>query len=457
MADLARELARIVGRKRVLSSPADLVLYSFESSIHRGRPRAVVLPDTTEEVVRIVRLAGRMGIPFIARGAGTNLSGGTAPTDGELVISLTRMNRILAIDPANQKAVVQPGVVNLDLQNALAAYGYTFCPDPASQKVSTLGGNVAENAGGPRCLKYGVTTDHVLALELVLPEGELVWVGGEVEDSPGYDLTGLVVGSEGTLGIVTTIVVRIVPLPEAGKTILAAFDSLEAAGEAVSEIISAGIVPAALEIVDKLTVQAIEASYNCGYPQDAAAVLIIDLDGLRESLDPQATACADFCRSCGATEVRIALSESERETLWAGRRSAFGASARLSPSFLVSDGTVPRTRLPEVLRKVGEIGERHRVRIGNVFHAGDGNLHPNIFFSPDDPDERRRAIEASHEILEVCAAVGGTISGEHGIGLEKISALSLIFSEADLAAMRRVKEVFDPSGLANPGKVLPLP
>ena len=455
MANLLRELGRMVGRRRVLSSPADLLLYTFDSSIYRGQPRAVVLPETTEEVVRIVKLANRLGLPFIARGAGTNLSGGTAPTGGELVISLTRMNRILKIDPPNQRALVQPGVVNLDLQDALAAYGYTFCPDPASQKVSTLGGNVAENAGGPRCLKYGVTTNHVVGLELVLPDGDLTWVGGEVEGAPGYDLTGLVVGSEGTVGIATTIAVRIVPLPEAAKTLLATFDSLEAAGEAVSAIIAAGIIPAALDILDLPTIQAIQASYNIDYPQDAAAVLLIDLDGLRDVLDRQAQHCADCCRRARATEIRVSVSDAERESLWLGRRSAFGASARLGPSFLVSDGTVPRTRLPEVLKKVGEIGERFQVRIGNILHAGDGNLHPNIFFSADDPEERRRAIEASHEILKVCVAAGGTISGEHGIGLEKIPVLSLVFSQADLAAMRRVKEVFDPRGLANPGKLLP--
>jgi len=456
---LAKSLARIVGRRNVLTEPADLLLYSYDSSTARGQPDAVVLPASTEEVSRVVRLCARHRIPFVPRGAGTNLSGGSVPARGGVVIALSRMNRVLEVDVANQLAVVQPGVINLDLQQMLAPHGLQFCPDPASQKVSTIGGNVAENAGGPHCLKYGVTTNHVLALTVVLPSGEVRAFGSRVADPPGYDLVGLFVGSEGTLGIATEITLRLRPLPESVQIVLAVFDALEAAGQAVSRIIAArlGELPAALEIMDRTMIQAVETSFPSGLPTDVEAVLLIELSGLKQALDRQAERCAAICRELGAQRVEIGRTPEESERLWSARRSAGGATARLCPSFVVNDATVPRTRIPEVLRRMQEIERRHQVRITKIFHAGDGNLHTNILFHRDDPEERRRAEAASAEIFQVCASVGGTITGEHGVGSEKVEFMPLIYSAQDLEAQRRVQQVFDPGGIANPGKVFPQP
>ena len=365
------------------------------------------------------------------------------------------MNKVLEIDVANQLAVVQPGVVNLDLQNLLAPHGLQFCPDPASQKASTIGGNVAENAGGPHCLKYGVTTNHILGLTVVLPSGEVRQFGSQALDPPGYDLVGLFVGSEGTLGIATEITVKLRPLPESVQIVLAIFDTLEAAGQAVSNIIAASILPAALEIMDRATIQAVEASFPSGLPTDAEAILLIELSGLQEALDSQAQSCVAICRELGARQVQIGRTPEERDRLWSARRSAFGATARLSPTMVVNDATVPRTRIPEVLRQMQDIALRHNVRISRVFHAGDGNLHTNILFHRDDPEERRRAEAANAEIVSACARVGGTITGEHGVGAEKVEFMSLIFSPQDLEAQQRVRHVFDPNGLANPAKVFP--
>ena len=452
-----RALQKIVGRRNVLAQPADLVLYSYDSSTARGRPDAVVLPASTEEVAGVVALCAKYGIAFVARGAGTNLSGGSAPVRGGVVIALSRMNRVLEIDVPNQRAVVQPGVVNLDLQQMLAPHGLQFCPDPASQKVSTIGGNVAENAGGPHCLKYGVTTNHVLGLTVVLPSGEVRKFGSPAADPPGYDLVGLFVGSEGTLGITTEMILRLRPLPETTRIVLAIFDTLEASGEAASRIIAARMLPAALEIMDRATIQAVEASFPSGLPTDVEALLLIELDGLEEALDRQAEATAVICRELGARRVEIGRTPEERERLWSARRSAFGAMARLSPTMFVSDVAVPRTRIPEALRKIQEIERAHGVRIARVFHAGDGNLHTNILFQRDDPDDRARAEAAAEAIFRVCAAVGGTITGEHGVGAEKVEHMRLIFSAEDIEAQRKVKMTFDPLGLANPGKVLPEP
>ncbi len=452
---VVKALARVVGRRNVLTLPADLLLYSYDSSTARGMPGAVVLPASTEEVAGVAKVCARHRIPFVARGAGTNLSGGSAPIRGGVVIALARMNRVLEIDVENQRAVVEPGVVNLDLQNVLAPHGLQFCPDPASQKVSTIGGNVAENAGGPHCLKYGVTANHVLGLTVVLPSGEVRRFGSKVEGTPGYDLVGLFVGSEGTLGIATEMVLRLRPLPESAQIVVAFFDSLEAAGEAVSRIIAERMVPAALEIMDRATIEAVEASFPSGLPTDVEAVLLIELDGLKEALDRQAERCAAICRELKARSVEIGQTAEERERLWSARRSAFGATARISPAMLVSDATVPRTRLPEVLRQIQEVERKSGLRIAKIFHAGDGNLHSNIMFDRNDPQGLHRAESAAAEIFRIAADVGGTITGEHGVGSEKPGFMRLIYSSEDIGAQRKVREVFDPQGLANPGKVLP--
>ncbi|MBI4242175.1 MAG: FAD-binding protein, partial [Candidatus Rokubacteria bacterium] len=377
------------------------------------------------------------------------------PSEGGLVISLMRMNRILEVDYDNQLAVVEPGLVNLHLSSAIGPRGYYYAPDPSSQQACTLGGNVANNSGGPHTLKYGVTTNHVLGLEVVLPDGEIVWLGGKTRDPEGYDLVGLFVGSEGTFGIATKIVVRILKKPQAVKTILAIFSEVNQASEAVSAIVARGLVPAALEMIDQVTIQAVEDAFGCGYPRDAAAALLIELDGLAMGIEVQAERVMAACRECGAREVRLARDESERQLLWKGRKSAFGAYGRISPAYMVMDGVIPRTRLPYVLQRVNEIVAAHNLRVGNVFHAGDGNLHPNILYDPRRPGEEERVVQAGAQILKVCAEVGGSISGEHGIGLEKMDYMSFIFSEADLATMKAVKQAFNPRGLCNPGKIFP--
>jgi glycolate oxidase subunit GlcD len=452
---VVKSLRRIVGRQHVLTGPADVLLYSYDSSTARGTPDVVVFPASTEEVARVVRLCAARRLPFVARGAGTNLSGGSVPLRRGVVVVLSRMNRVLVIDAPNQRAVVQPGVVNLDLQNRLAPLGFQFCPDPASQKASTIGGNVAENAGGPHCLRYGVTTNHVLGLTVVLPSGEVRRFGSAVLDAPGYDLVGLFVGSEGTFGIATEMVLRLRPLPESTQVVLALFDELEAAGQAVSRIIASGTVATALEIMDRHTIAAVEASFPSGIPLDVEALLLIEIDGLAEALDRQAARCAEICRSFRARSVQIGRTPEERTKLWTARRSAFGATARLNPSMLVNDATVPRTRIPEALRGIQEAERRHRVQIAKIFHAGDGNLHSNILYDRDQPDGLARAEAASEEIFRLAAQIGGTITGEHGVGAEKPRHMHLIYSPADLEAQRRVQRVFDPCSLANPGKVLP--
>ncbi len=448
-------MSRAVGRRNVLTKPADLLLYSYDSSTAVGQPEAVVFPGSTEEVARVVGVCAQRGIPFVARGAGTNLSGGSVPLRGGVVIALSRMDRVLEIDVGNQRAVVQPAVVNLHLQEMLAPHGLQFCPDPASQKVSTLGGNAAENAGGPHCLKYGVMTNHVLGMTVVMPSGEVREFGAKALDAPGYDLVGLFVGSEGTFGVATELVLRLRPLPESTRIVLAIFDTLEASGEAVSQIIAAGMMPAAMEIMDRATIEAVEASFPSGLPTDVEAVLLIELDGLEEALDKQAEQCAAICRNLKARQVEVGRTAEERDRLWAARRSAFGATARISPTMLVSDATVPRTRLPEALRKIQEIERACGLRIAKIFHAGDGNLHSNIMFDRTDPGEFEKAEAAAADIFRACAEVGGTITGEHGVGAEKPEFMRLIYSPDDLDAQRRVKEVFDPTGIANPGKVLP--
>ena len=367
------------------------------------------------------------------------------------------MNRILEVDCTSLWARVQPGLFNLELGNALAPMGYQFLPDPASQKAATLGGNVAENAGGPHCFKYGVTTNHILGMTVVQADGQVVQLGGTAPDPLGYDLPGVFVGSEGTFGICTEIVAKIARLPESVKTLLAIYDTIDAGSRTVSAIVAAGMIPATLEMMDQLVIQAVEASLHCGLPLDCATVLLIEVDGLRDDLELQAKAIEDLCLAHGAREVRQAKDDTERNLLWAGRRGAFGAVARLAPSFLVCDGTVPRTALPEAIRKVAEVALKYDLRIPNVFHAGDGNLHPLILFDWRDADQKARVLKAGMEILALCASLGGTISGEHGVGLEKLEAMRLVLSEADIETQRRVKRTFDPRNLANPGKMFPAP
>ena len=453
---LRRELETIVGAGGVLSDPEELLVYESDGlTLFRALADFVVFPTSAEQVAAVVRLANRESIPFVARGAGTGLSGGCLPAEGGLVISMMRMNRVLEVDYDNQIAVVEPGLVNLHLSWAVGPRGFYYAPDPSSQQACTIGGNIANNSGGPHTLKYGVTVNHVLGLEVVLPDGEIVWLGGKTRDALGYDLAGVFVGSEGTFGIATKIVVRILKKPQAVKTVLAVFDRIEQASAAVSAIVAAGLVPAAVEMIDQLTIQAVEDAFGCGYPRDAAAALLIELDGLAVGMPAQADRIVTACREAGAREVRAAADEAERQLLWKGRKSAFGAYGRISPAYMVMDGVIPRTRLPEVLRRVNEIASAHGLRVGNVFHAGDGNLHPNILYDPRKPGEEARVVAAGAEIMKVCAEVGGSISGEHGIGLEKADFMPFIFSAADLALMQRLKAAFNPRGLCNPGKVFP--
>jgi len=455
-AGLRRELESLLGKSAVLSDPEELLVYESDGlTLFQALADFVVFPTSVEQVSAVVRLANRESLPFVARGAGTGLSGGCLPAEGGLVISLMRMNRVLEVDYENQLAVVEPGLVNLHLSWAVGPKGFYYAPDPSSQQACTIGGNIANNSGGPHTLKYGVTVNHVLGLEVVLPDGEIMWLGGRTREAQGYDMAGLFVGSEGTFGIATKIVVRILKQPQAVKTVLAVFDQVEAASESVSAVIGRGLVPAAMEMIDQLTIQAVEDAFGCGYPRDAAAALLIELDGLREGMETQAERVMAACRENGAREVRAARDEAERQLLWKGRKSAFGAYGRISPAYMVMDGVIPRTRLPEVLRRVNEIVGAHELRVGNVFHAGDGNLHPNILYDPRKPGEVARVVTAGGEILKVCAEVGGSISGEHGIGLEKIDYMPLIFTEADLHAMRGVREAWNPRGLCNPGKILP--
>ncbi len=454
--DLLAELSRIVGPEDLFASRRDRLAYEYDATPERCEPEAALFPANANEVAALMRVACRERLAVVARGAGTNLSGGTVPLGGGIVLVFTRMNRVQEIDVANERAVVEPGVVNLELQNLLAPLGYLYAPDPSSQKVSTLGGNVGENAGGPHCLKYGITTDHVCGLEVVLPDGEVVDTGGLVEDSPGYDLTGVVVGSEGTLGIVTSMALRLMRVPEAIRTMLAIFDSLEDSGNAVSGIIAEGIVPATLEIMDRTIVEAVEASGSrAGYPVEAEGVLLIELDGLEEGQDRQARRILEICRANRARDVQVARNEEERNRLWTGRRAAYSALVSLALGSSIHDTTVPRTKLAETLHKVKEIATRYRLTIGTAAHAGDGNLHPLIVFDPDDPEVVERVHQADREIVRLCVEMGGTLTGEHGIGLEKRDYMPMLFGDLELDLMRRLKRAFDPEGLMNPGKLLP--
>ena len=456
-AEVVQELSTLLGERHVLHMPYDLALYEYDASIERGQPEIVVFPSTTQEVAAIVKIAARHGVPIVPRGAGTGLSGGAVPIRGGIVIAFARMNRILEVDFENLRAVVQPGLVNLHLTTAISPQGFCYVPDPSSQRSCTIGGNVGENAGGPHTLIYGVTTNHVLGLEIVTADGDIMEVGGWTHDTPGYDLTGLLIGSEGTLCIVTKIIARIVHLPEWVKTMVAIFDTMDDASNTVSEIIASGVIPAAIEMMDQMILQAVEADTHAGYPMDAAAVLLIEAEGLKEGVEEQVAQITQVCQKHHARTIRVAKDEAERQLLWAGRKNAFGAVGRICPEFYVQDGVVPRTKLPYVLRRVSEICEHYKLRVGNVFHAGDGNLHPLILFDSQIPGEVERVRQAGHEILSVCAEVGGSITGEHGVGIEKQEEMALIFSDADLRMMERVRAAWNPQQLLNPGKLFPLP
>ena len=452
---LVRELEEALGKDAVLWKTEDLMLYEYDGSVEQARPEYVVFPRSTRDVVQIMLLANRFQVPLVGRGAGTGLSGGALARHGGILLVFSRMNRILELDFENQRAVVQPGVVNLDLTRAVEHAGLYFAPDPSSQKACTIGGNVAENAGGPHTLAYGVTANHVTGLELVLPEGDVVRIGGKVTDSPGYDLTGLLVGSEGTLAIVTEVTVKLTRLPEAVKTLLAVYDAVDDATETVAEMTARGITPAACEMLDGWMLRAVEDFVHAGFPTDSAAVLLIEVEGLREGVEAQADEISEVCRLHHAREVRVARDARERDLLWKGRKNAFGAIGRLSPTYYVQDGVIPRTKLPATLRRIDEIGKTYGFRIGNIFHAGDGNLHPIILFDARDKEQFDRAVAASNEIMKFCVEMGGALTGEHGVGMEKNELMPLMFSEADLNLMRRVRDCFNPAGLLNPGKIFP--
>ncbi|HXG03174.1 MAG TPA: FAD-linked oxidase C-terminal domain-containing protein [Candidatus Binatia bacterium] len=450
------ELCEIVGADGLVTTPEGRLVYECDMhTFYKGAPDAVVLPRSTAEVQAVVRACRRAGVPIVPRGSGTGLIGGAMAPHGGVMIGLNRMDRILEIDLANRCAVVQPGLINLELTRAVAGRGWFFAPDPSSQMVSSIGGNVATNAGGPHCLKYGITTNHVLGLELVTSTGEVARLGGKVADRPGYDLTGVAVGGEGTLGLVTEITVRLLHVPEAVKTALASFRTMVEASEAVSDIIAAGIVPAALEMLDEVIIGAINAALGPTYPAGAGAVLLIELDGPRAEVEAQADAVAAICRRREALEVSVARDEVERARLWKGRKEAAGAVGRLTAAYLLQDAVVPRSKLPVIMREMAAIAARHRVTIANVFHAGDGNLHPLICYDDRRPEELERALAANEELLRACIALGGSVTGEHGVGLDKAKNLPLQYREADLNFMARLRRVFDPDRLMNPGKLLP--
>ena len=453
---LISELQKLLGNSSVLHGAEDLRMYEYDGSVEKGRPDCVVFPSSTCEVSRVVQLAGKHGVPIVGRGAGTGLSGGALARTGGVMIVFARMNRILEIDIQNRRAVVQPGVVNYELTRAVQPAGLYFAPDPSSWKSCTVGGNVSENAGGPHTLAYGVTSSHVTALELVMPDGEIVRTGSKQGDAPGYDLPGLFVGSEGTLALVTEITVKLSRKQETVKTLLAIFERVDDASETVADITARAITPAACEMMDGWTLRAVEDFIHAGFPRDSAAVLLIELEGLQEAVASQAAAVDEICRMHGAREVRVAADERERELLWRGRKNAFGALGRLAPDNYVLDGVIPRSKLPQALRRITEIGEQFNFKIGNIFHAGDGNLHPIVLFDARDRAQFQRAIEASAEIIRYCVSVGGALTGEHGVGMEKSELMPLLFSDDDFALMRRIHDAFNPVNALNPGKIFPL-
>ncbi|MPZ98139.1 MAG: FAD-binding protein [Dehalococcoidia bacterium] len=452
---LVRDLQAALGERHVLWAPEDLLVYEYDASIDRARPDVAVFPGDAEETAAVVRIANLHDVPVVPRGSGTGFAGGAIAVRGGVLIVTTRMNRILQVDAENRLAVVEPGVINLALQQAVAPHGLLYAPDPSSQRICSLGGNIANNSGGPHTLAHGSTVNHVLGVEVVLPDGRITWLGGRQLDAPGVDLRGLFVGSEGTLGIATKICLRLMRQQEAVQTMLAIFDSVEAASAAVSAVIRRGVVPVALEMLDQEIIRIVEPQIHAGYPLDAGAVLLIEVEGLRESVAIEAEAAIDACREQGAREVRTAESAPERERLWEGRKAGIGAVGAASPAFYLLDGVVPRTKLPQTMQAVQEASARYGLRCANIFHAGDGNLHPTVMFDPDDPDAVRRVLELGGEIMRLCVQAGGSLTGEHGIGLEKRSYMEWIFSPEDLDAMGRVRAAFGGEERFNPCKVLP--
>lgn len=454
-AEARRRILGLVGPQGFLDRPGDLALYEYDAGVDKHRPDVVVFPRATAEVSELVKIANRYRMPVVGRGAGTGLSGGAIPAAGGMVVAFARMNRILEIDLENERATVQPGVVNLDITVAVEGRGYFYAPDPSSQRACTIGGNVAENSGGPHTLAYGVTTNHVLGLELVLADGTVVETGGKELDLPGLDVTGLLTGSEGTMVLVTKVIVRLMRKPETVKTLLAIYDANEDAGRTVTEITARGITPVAVELLDGVMLRMVEEATHAGYPMDAAAVLLIELEGMREMVEEQMEQIREICGKTGAREVRLARSAEERDLLWRGRKNAFGAVGRVSPTYYVQDGVVPRTQIAATLHFINDVARRYELTISNIFHAGDGNLHPIILFNAHRPGELEKARAAGEEILEHCIAVGGTITGEHGVGLEKKELMTRLFSTETLSTMARLKLLFDPENLMNPGKMLP--
>ena len=453
---LGERLRAVVGPQSAFVDPYEVRLYQYDASPETALPDAVVIPGSAEEVAAVLRICAEEEVPVISRSGATSLAGGTVPVEGGVVITFARMDRILAIDVDNLRALVEPGVVNLALSQALKPHGYYYAPDPSSQGACTIGGNVGTNAGGPHTLLYGVTVNHVTGLEVALANGELVQVGPRLAaETTGYDLTGLLVGSEGTMGVVTKIWVRIMPLPPMQKTLLAVYEDVRSASNAVSAVVGKGILPAAIEMMDQISIQAVEAASHAGYPTDAGAVLLLEVDGIPDACEELAAQMVETCRKQGAREVRVARDDAERQALWKGRKGAFSAMGRLSPDFYVMDGVVPRTKLPDVLDAIGAISERTGYRICNVFHAGDGNLHPLVLFDAFKPGQYEEVLRIGDEILKLCADNGGSITGEHGVGLEKRENIRYVFSDQDLAVMDQVRRVFDPQRRMNPGKMFP--
>ncbi len=451
------DLRRIVGDDALVSRPEDLRTYECDGLTNfRVPPVAVVLPSSAAQVQAVVRACHEARVPFVARGSGTGLSGGALPVEGGVVLSLARLDRILEVDIPNQRVVVEPGVINLQVTQRVSGDGCFYAPDPSSQSVCSVGGNVAENSGGAHCLKYGFTTTHVTALEVVLPDGSLVHLGADAPDPPGYDLAGVFVGSEGTLGVVTKIVLRVVRRPEVVQTLIAGFRSSDDAGAAVSAIIAAGILPAAVEMMDRLALDAAEAAVHAGYP-DCQALLLVELDGPAAEVEAGMERVRELCRASGAGELRLARSEAERAAVWKGRKAAFAAVGRISPNYIVQDGVIPRTALPRVLQEIGRLAGAAGLRVANVFHAGDGNLHPLVLYDRKVPGQEAAAEKLAGEILTLCVRSGGSITGEHGVGEEKKAFMAVMFAEPDLDTMQLVREAFDPDRLANPGKIFPRP
>ncbi len=457
-ATLRRQVTEAVGPAGVIADPTQLRTYECDGLTgYRVVPGLVVLPESAEQVAAVVRACARAGVPFVARGSGTGLSGGALPHADGVLIVLTRMRRVLSIDVVNQRAVVEPGVTNLAISQAVAAHDLYYAPDPSSQVVCSIGGNVAENSGGAHCLKYGFTTNHVVALEAVMPDGSLVQLGGPTQDPLGYDLRGVFVGSEGTLGVATKVMVRLLRKPESVRTLVADFESPHAAGDAVSAIISEGIVPAAVEMLDALAIEACEAATGAGYSLDVGAALVVELDGPEAEVEAEFAAVQRICEWARASKIRIASDDVERALIWKGRKAAFAAMGRLSPDYFVQDGVIPRVRLGEVLERIADMARDEGLRVANVFHAGDGNLHPLVLYDATSQGEEERADHLATAIVELCVEVGGSITGEHGVGVDKACSMPKMFTDADLAVMARVRSAFDPAGIANPGKVLPTP